>query len=120
MAGIHKLITNNKMAKDRFFGIFNIEYHDMSYIEILTLVRSYIHKGHKLVTHPLSGSVKPKETPYKSVVISAGAQGLDFQSLAIIEESIAACGKFKDREIPESALLDFMEIDCGLLQGPIY
>ena len=111
---IRKLITNNPIARDRFFGKFDIEYHNVSYLEILILVRDYIHKGHKLLTHPLSGSIKPKETPYKSVVISANAQGLDFESLDIIEESITCCKKFADMEIP-AALADFMEIDCSLI-----
>lgn len=32
-------------------------------------VRDRIHEGHLLLSHPLSGSVKPNETPYKSVMI---------------------------------------------------
>ena len=103
------------MAKDRFEDIFEVEYHNISYHNILILVRDYIHKGHVLLTHPLSGSVKPNETPFKSVVISAHAHTLDFQSLTIIDESIACCRRFADRKIPNSALADFMEIDCSLI-----
>jgi len=111
-----KLITNNPVVKNRL-DAFDVEYHDVSYLDILILVRNYIHKGHTLLTHPLSGSVKPKETPYKSIVISSGASGLDIQSVSTIEESIACVGRFKDREIPASALKDFMEIDCSLIES---
>ena len=114
---INKLITNNPIAKNRLSAAFDVEYHDVSYLDILIVTRNYIHKGHKLLTHPLSGSVKPKETPYKSVVISPNASGLDIQSVSIIEESIACVGRFTDREIPESALKDFMEIDCSLIES---
>lgn len=97
---------------------FDIEYSDISYIGILTLVRDYIHKGHRLITHPLSGSVKPKETPYKSVLISADSVGLDAQSLSIIEESIACVDKFRDYTITCTGILnDFMEIDCSLIES---
>ena len=103
------------MAATRLASHFDVEYHDVSYLQVLVLVRNYIHNGHKLLTHPLSGSVKPKETPYKSVVVSHKAGNLCMQSLSIIEESIDCYGRFADRDIPESALQDFMEIDCSLI-----
>ena len=93
-----------------------MEYHDVSYAQILHIVRDYIHKGHMLLTHPLSGSVKPNETPFKSIVVSENANKLDFKSLSIIEDSIACYEKFdKHRKIPEYALQDFMEIDYSLI-----
>ena len=129
------MVTNNILAKNRLLGAFEVEYCDISYLEVLVLVRNYIHKGHRLLTHPLSGSVKPNETPYKSVVISAEAQSLDTESLSIIEESIACYKKFAAHKkvtlgrpqqscgydflaynkVPESVLKDFMEIDCSLV-----
>lgn len=81
------------------------------------MVRDYIHKGHRLLTHPLSGSVKPKETPYKSIIISQSATALDIKSLSIIEESIACYHRFCEREIPEHTHKDFMEIDCSLIMN---
>ena len=111
------MVTNNILAKNRLAHAFDVEYHDVSYINILHIVRDYVHKGHALLTHPLSGSVKPGETPYKSIVISKDAGSLDLKSLSIIEESIACCRKFDSKTIPESALRDFMEIDLSLIQG---
>lgn len=108
------------MVKTRLTHAFNVEYHDVSYAKILHMVRDYVHKGHVLISHPLSGSVKPNETPYKSIVVSKNANELDLKSLAIIEESIACCEKFdKHKKIPESALQDFMEIDYSLILGGI-
>ena len=111
------LITNNKLAKERLAHKFNVKHFDITYLQVLTTVRDYIHKGHKLLTHPLSGSVKPKETPYKSIVISGAVGELDVNSLIIIEESIATYNKFAYRPIPDSALGDFMEIDCSLIES---
>ena len=37
------------------------------------------------MTHPLSGSVKPKETPYKSVLISERKEKVDGESVRLIE-----------------------------------
>lgn len=116
---INKLITNNFLAKNRLLGAFDVQYIDASYLDVLILARDYIHKGHRLLTHPLSGSVKPKETPYKSIVISSYTENLHLQSLSIIEESIACYQRFNDRNIPESALKDFMEIDCSLIESAL-
>jgi len=107
------------LAKNRLSGIFDIEYHNITYLEILIMVRDYIHKGHKLLTHPLSGSVKPKETPFKSIVISANPGSLDIESLSIIEESIDCTHKFIHHNLPSSMLKDFMEIDCSLIESAI-
>jgi len=106
------------LAKNRLEHAFNVDYQDVSYSQILCIVRDYIHKGHVLLTHPLSGSVKPNETPFKSIIVSEKANKLDFGSLSIIEDSIACCEKFeKHRKIPESALQDFMEIDYSLIKS---
>ena len=111
------------------------------YGDVLIAVRNKIHKGHKLLTHPLSGSVKPNETPYKSVLISKEAGELDLDSLTIIGHSLESYEKFAgigrkeawqqaensvkvsvagDRlEISESfdpeTLSDFAEIDYSLI-----
>ena len=70
------------------------EFVEGSYRDVLIAVRDKIHKGHRLLSHPLSGSVKPNETPYKSVIISRNSAGMDLDSLKIIEDSIAAYDKF--------------------------
>ncbi|MGL6131078.1 MAG: GrdX family protein, partial [Fusobacteriaceae bacterium] len=70
----HMIVTNNpKVNKElknlKFEGNFDIDI-EIGYIDILYKVRNLIHLGHTLLTHPLSGSIKPSETPYKSVVLS--------------------------------------------------
>ena len=105
------IITNNPLVQERNRCI----YIEGTYLQVLQKVRDYIHERHKLITHPLSGSVKPNETPYKSVIVSAEAGELCVQSLSIIEESIATCEKFPAQSIPQNALRDFMEIDYSLL-----
>ena len=97
-----------------------------SFTDILKTVRDRVHKGHRLLTHPLSGSLKPGQTPYKSVVISAvRGETTDYQSLSLIEDAIAMCiametaaiGNFSFLETwSEDILLDFQLIDFDLLE----
>jgi hypothetical protein len=121
-AALDKLITNNPLAAKDFADRCAVEYADVSLRDILVRVRDYVHKGHKLLTHPLSGSIKPGETPYKSILVSAApGQGLDLPSLRIIEDSIVTCDKFpiKYPHIPEHVLADFQEVDRTLIAGAL-
>ena len=65
------LITNNKYVYEKYKDEFEIVYDEkFTYLDVLEYVRDKVHDGHELITHPLSGSVKPNETPKKSVIIS--------------------------------------------------
>jgi len=129
------IITNNPLVRDKYSDK-EVEYYDISYQEVLQLVKNKIALGHKILTHPLSGSVKPKETPYKSIMISkntvganapnvganaCGAHPIDLESLEIIENAIATCAKFKERKdkwTPQ-VLEDFQLVDFTLIDSAI-
>lgn len=118
------IITNNQYVADKFKDTFKVDYlEDKEYLEILTYVRDKIHSGHELLTHPLSGSIKPNETPFKSIIVSGATNELDESGLKIVEESILTARKFmNDRRTPkwnESILDDFMVIDLSLMENVI-
>ncbi|MDO5707554.1 MAG: GrdX family protein [Andreesenia angusta] len=118
-----KIITNNSKVRDMFSENYNLEYLDTDYIGVLKKIRDMVHLGFKLYTHPLSGSIKPNETPYKSVIVSDTCKGLDFESLEIIESSIRVAEKFlKDRATPnwlDKAKEDFKEIDYSIIDDAL-
>lgn len=117
------LITNNPLVKEQLSEYINVEYYETNYLDILKKVRDRVHLGHKLLSHPLSGSVKPNETPYKSIIISSNKGNLDCDSLIIIEGSIATAEKFlrnfKTPNWSEKILLDFQTIDLSLVKDII-
>ena len=93
------LITNNALVNEKYKDqITTIYLEDLDYLKVLELVRDKIHIGHELLTHPLSGSIKPNETPFKSVLISDKVSEINFDSLSIIEESILTAKKFLDQK----------------------
>lgn len=120
------LLTNNekfKQIENEFnSNKLNLEYQDITYIEILEKARDLIHKGYKLLTHPLYGSVKPNETLYRSVVLEE-AEEFDIQSLLLIEEAIVTAEKFKKNKMTpnwtESVKDDFRVIDFDLIKKTI-
>jgi len=119
------LITNNPMVYEKLGNNIETEYlENGSFMDVLFCVRDKIHKGHELLTHPLSGSVKPGETPYKSVIVSMASKENDMpdtDSLKIIENSIAlAEEQIKGRKkvkISEKLSNDFQLVDLALISG---
>lgn len=106
------------MVYERLCDTKEVIYREVGYEDILKVARDEIHQGAILLSHPLSGSVKPKETPYKSLMLKKG-KGLDEQSVQIIESAIQTCKKFQDKSelYSKNVWLDFQLIDWGLIEG---
>lgn len=120
------IITNNWKVREYYEGKHQILFIDGNYGDVLKAVRDKIHAGHELLTHPLSGSIKPSETPYESAAVSEAAGRLNFDSLSIIEASIQSYEKFlshtrqrNHQSYAENTLDDFSEIDLTLLQSAL-
>lgn len=91
------------------------------FMEVLYKVRDFVHLGYKLLTHPIVSSIKPYETPYKSVALSKGSE-LDLYSLELIENSIELTKNFLDkpkRKLTKEIDDDFRLIDYKLVIGAI-
>ncbi|MGL5719072.1 MAG: GrdX family protein [Paraclostridium sp.] len=95
---------------------------DETYIGVLKECRDFIHKGYELLSHPLYGSVKPNETPYRTVIIKKG-KSLDVNSLNLIEEAIETASKFENNKATpqwtERVLDDFRVIDFDIFRNTI-
>ncbi|MGN0663591.1 MAG: GrdX family protein [Negativibacillus sp.] len=115
------VVTNNPLVKEKYENELNVDYADISFRDVLCKVRDMIHKGHRLLTHPLSGSVKPHETPYKSILVSKQATQMDLGEVSIIENSIITADKFAEKfpNMPQSVKEDFQLIDCTLITSGI-
>lgn len=112
------IITNNPLAANKLTQ-YDLEYSEISYLDVLHKVRDKIHSGFVLLTHPLYGSVKPYETMYRTVVLQEGKE-LDLDSLNLIEDAIAVTETFirnkKIRHWSKSVMEDFQVIDLDLIE----
>ncbi len=116
------IITNNSMVFNKYGCKNSVEYlKDAKYLDVLNFTRDKVHLGHKLLTHPLSSSLKPNETPFKSIIISKEVSNIDFQSLEIIENSIEVTKQFlRDKNLStfkEKILNDFKLIDLSIIES---
>lgn len=114
------ILTNNKLSYEKFNNKHKVIYIEGTLLDVMTTARDYIHKGHILLTHPLSGSVKPNQTPYKTIAISLNAGNCtDFNSVVYIENSIETTKKLLSikslPDWPESVKSDFRLIDFDLI-----
>lgn len=117
--GNYIIVTNNPLVLEKHGETHSVVYKDVSYEDVLREVRDRIHEGHSMLTHPLSGSVKPNETPYKSIMISEERRGIDEESVLLIENAIHACKKFefKSDRYRREVYEDFQLIDCTLIES---
>ena len=113
------LITNNPLVEAQFHDSCTVVFTDESLLCLLIRVRDRIHEGRRLLTHPLSGSVKPNETLYKSVLVSEAGNETDPQSVIIIEECLAAVRKFPPVGISDDYLPDLQAVDLSLIQSAL-
>lgn len=115
------IVTNNENIVKNITNI-EVGFYDKTYLEILEMARDYIHINHRLLTHPLYGSIKPNETLYRTIILEK-TESLDNSSLHLIEEAIDTTNKFlenaKPSNWPESVKDDFRVIDLDIIENAI-
>jgi len=117
------IISNNKLVKERISSHVEVMLIEGTLLQTLEQARDFIHRGYILLTHPLSGSIKPNQTPYKSIALEKRYGPVDLDSLGIIEQSIARTKSLlADKptpDWPERCLEDFRIIDLDLIKNAI-
>ncbi len=117
------IVTNNEKLINKY-DEHNIEIIKERTIEkIFKKTRDLIHKGYILISHPLAGSVKPYQNPYRSIILKNGNQ-LDYQSLKNYENSYYKYQQFKtDKEnnikLSEKIKDDYQTIDLTLIDSAL-
>ena len=117
----YTIVTNNPEVAARWPQA--TEWVDVGARGVLVHARGLVHLGHRLLTHPLAGSVKPNESPYRSVIVSQNPDAtIDFDSLRIIEGALAVVdrlGPLRYCTIPPRVDADFQLIDRTLMESAI-
>ncbi len=120
------MVTNNDKAYNKYKEHMEcVLLEEGTYLDVLEKVRDYIHLGHKLVSHPMAGSLKPNQTPYKTIVLekdkSKASREEVLESVNMIENAIASAEKFfrgnKLPNWPEYIKKDFKTVDESFING---
>lgn len=119
------IVTNNPMVQEKLKDIRTIHFVEGSYGNVLDEVKKQIIDKHiRLLSHPLSGSIKPNETYYKTIFVTeTTSQYIDIESLEYIESAIAVYEKFiKNKQRPDwslAVLKDFAFVDFYIAQSTL-
>lgn len=112
-----RCLTNNPLVINRSLHAEIVEGETLA---VLQAVKGEITKGYKLITHPLTGSIRPDISPYKSVVISKAPGKFDIDSLRIIENAIEytlnLLNMKTEQKWDEQSLRDFQLIDFCFIE----
>ena len=110
------LITNNADLSQQ---ISSCRFIDGSSLEVLVHVRSLVHSGSRLLTHPLCGNLRPNHQPFRSVIVDEYTGSADLESLTMIEEAVRiyqSCKILLPYELDEPVRKDYAYIDSELMR----
>ena len=122
------ILTNNKLAAEEFGGTHDVRFVEGGLKDVLLTARDMINTGAILLSHPMYGSVKPNETPYRSLLMqdgnTAGRNGsgsVDSESVRLIGNAVSTVEKFivKKEITNPRLLLDYQVVDLSLLKSAI-
>ncbi|MBG9980245.1 GrdX family protein [Facklamia sp. DSM 111018] len=119
-----QIISNNPKVKEQISQC-PVIFVDGTFEEVLQQTyKKIVEDHHVMLTHPLSSSIKPNETYYKSIIITTTTQSqIDYESLELIENALATHEKFnKDKRTPQwtdQILEDFATIDLDLMESTL-
>jgi len=115
------IVTNNPRLPSGEYENIEIE-KKKSLKDVLRHSRDLIHRGAELITHPLAGSLKPWQNPYRSLGLKEGEK-LDQNSLEIMENVLERHRTFArdgrrsrdQQEVNEDLKEEFSRIDLEFI-----
>jgi hypothetical protein len=85
--------------------------------------RDLVHKGHRLLTHPLSSSLKPGRIPYKTVILTVNSEKtVDLDSVNYMAAAMDAWEKtraLKKLVLPPKIMDDYAQIDLSVFESAL-
>ena len=117
------LVTNNDRAAGEWGDSVNHVFMMDTYEEVLKKARDLIHTGHKLLTHPQASSLKPNQTPYRTILLY-GVQGSgEAEDVCLIENALETYEKWnsikKSPEYDEKTAYDYKTSDLSMIENVI-
>ncbi|MDR1730805.1 MAG: GrdX family protein [Synergistaceae bacterium] len=118
------VVTNNPFLY-RF--VSSGRFIEGSALHVLLDVRDSLHRGGKLLTHPLCGNLRPYQQPYRSVLTEENPARdksgfpIDLESISIIENAVLVYRSCEERLalpalLPETLREDYAFVDFELMR----
>ena len=78
------LVTNNDRVYEKYKDQMKVIFLD-GYEDVLIKVRDLVYDKHVLLTHPQASSLKPNQTPYRSVVVYPKGEEDNIKDIMLID-----------------------------------
>lgn len=88
--------------------------------EVLKQARDLVHLGHPLVGHPLAGSIRLQNSPFRSVVLGSRPGAYHIRDIFLVEDLSSRLEAVNQQSQTEAALKDYQYIDLSLLNAVIH
>lgn len=117
------IVTNNPRVYEKYKEETEVLLLD-SYEAVLLKVRDLVYDRHVLLTHPQASSLKPNQTPYRSVVVYPKGEEDNMKDILLIEKCIETYRQWQEiAPTPESyaqnVAYDFQTIDLSVIENII-
>ena len=116
------LITNNRNAAEKYKSTFDVRF-EKDYETVLLRTRDMVYSGASLLTHPQASSLKPNQTPVRSILLFPSQKGREYgRDCLLIEDALRIFGQWQETaptpdDYEEAIRNDFETIDLSLIEG---
>ena len=95
-----------------------------TYEEVLIKVRDMVYDRHKLLTHPQASSLKPNQTPFRSVIVYPKGSEDNTEDILLIEKCIETYRRWQEiastpEKYADNVIQDFKKIDLSVIDSVI-
>lgn len=117
------LVTNNNRVYEKYKDTMKVLYMQ-SYEEVLVKVRDLVYDRHVLLTHPQASSLKPNQTPYRSVIVYPKGKEDNTEDILLIEKCLETYFQWQKiastpKKYEERVAEDFKTIDLSVIDNVI-
>ena len=117
------LITNNDRVYEKYKDEIKIILLN-TYEEVLIKVRDMVYDRHLLLTHPQASSLKPNQTPYRSVVVYPKGNEDNMKDIMLIEKCVQVYYEWQEiapspAKYADTVANDFKTIDLSVVENII-
>ena len=118
------LVTNNDKVYEKYRDTLQCVFMT-KYGEVLIKVRDFIYDRHILLTHPQASSLKPNQTPYRSVMVYPKSDKDDnTKDILLIEKCIDTFEQWQNisrtpEDYEKKVAEDFKTIDLSVVDSVI-
>ena len=117
------LVTNNDRVYEKYKDVCNVILME-NYEAVMIKVRDLVYDRHILLTHPQASSLKPNQTPYRSIAVYPKGNEDNMKDIMLIEKCVQVYYEWQEiapspAKYADKVANDFKTIDLSVVENII-